>query len=131
MSARPALTLRLLPGTFAVCRLPPEAPDPEWARGVFVSVTRTREELSVVCEENCVPQGVHRQGDYACLVVAGPLDFALTGVMASLAGPLAEAGISIFPLGTYDTDYVFVRRNETLRAIAALQEVGHEVLDQA
>ena len=130
MSARPALTLRLLPGTFAVCRLPPEAPDPEWAKGEFVSITRTRQEVSVVCEEKNVPEGVVRQGDFACLVVAGPLDFALTGVMASLAGPLADAGISIFPLGTYDTDYVFVRRNETQRAIAALEEVGNKVLSQ-
>jgi hypothetical protein len=128
MSARPALTLRLLPATFAVCRLPPEAPDPEWAKGEFVSITRTRQEVSVVCEEKNVPEGVARQGDFACLVVAGPLDFALTGVMASLAGPLADAGISIFPLGTYDTDYVFVRRSETRRAIAALEEVGHRIM---
>ena len=131
MSARPALTLRLLPGTYAVCRLPPETPDPEWAKGEFVSFTRTCQEVSVVCEEKCVPEGAQRQGDFACLVVAGPLDFALTGVMASLAGPLADAGISIFPLGTYDTDYVFVRRNETQRAIAALEGVGHKILEEA
>jgi hypothetical protein len=128
MSARPALTLRLLPGTYAVCRLPPETPDPEWARGEFVSITRTREELSVVCEQNCVPEGMKRQGDFACLVVAGPLDFALTGVIASLAGPLADAGISIFPLGTFDTDYLFVRRNEMERAVAALQSAGHKLM---
>jgi hypothetical protein len=91
------------------------------------SVTRTDEELSVVCEEQFVPEGVQKQGDFRCLKVAGPLAFAMTGVIAALAAPLAEAGISLFPLGTYDTDYLFVRRSETRLAVAALQQAGHQV----
>jgi hypothetical protein len=126
---RPTLTLQLLPGTFAVCRMPADTPSPEWATGSVISVTRTGEELSVVCEERLVPETVVRQGGFACLKVAGPLDFAMTGVIAALAGPLADAGISLFPLGTYDTDYVFIRRTEIDRAIAALQGAGHQVLE--
>jgi hypothetical protein len=128
MSARPTLTLRILPETFAVCQLPPEAPAPTWAAGTLVSVTKTPEEWSIVCEERYVPGGVTQQGGFRCLTVAGPLDFALTGVMAALAGPLADAGISIFPLGTYDTDYLFVRGGDLGRAAAALRGHGHQVV---
>jgi len=128
MSARPTLTLHLLPETFAVCQLPPESPAPEWAAGALVSVTRTREELSIVCEEGCVPAGVKRQGGFRCLTVAGPLDFATTGVIAALAGPLADAGISLFPLGTYDTDYLLVRKDDLVRVAATLREAGHQVV---
>ncbi len=129
MSDRPTLTLRLLPGSFAVCRLSPEAPDPAWAAGELVSVTRTRAELSVVCEEGCVPGGVTRQGGFRCLAVVGPLDFAKTGVMAALAGPLADAGISLFPLGTYDTDYLLVRQEDPGRAIEVLRKAGHRIIE--
>jgi hypothetical protein len=129
MSARPTLTLRLLPETFAVCQLPAESPAPAWPAGTLVSVTRTPEELSIVCEEQYVPPGVKRQGDFRCLTVTGPLDFATTGVIAALAGPLADAGISIFPLGTYDTDYLLVRRADLERTVATLQRAGHRVLD--
>jgi hypothetical protein len=128
MTARPALTLRTLPGTFAVCRLPPEAPAPGWAAGSLVSLTRTPEELSIICEEEYVPEGVKRQGGFRCLAVSGPLDFALTGVIAALAGPLADAGISLFPLGTYDTDYLFVRGDDLVRAAATLRGQGHQVV---
>jgi hypothetical protein len=123
------LTLHLVPGIFAVCRLLPNAPVPEWAAGVVVSVTRTSEELSVVCEEKYVPTGIQRQADFRCLKVAGPLAFEMTGVMAALAGPLADAGISLFPMATYDTDYLFVRSDEMKRAVAALRGVGHRVLE--
>ncbi len=129
MSARPTLTLRLLTGGFAVCRLSPGSEQPGWAKGELVSLTQTRGEVSVVCEEGCVPADVERQGGFRCLAVAGPLDFALTGVIASLAGPLADAGISLFPLGTYDTDYLFVREADLSRAVTALRAAGHEVVN--
>ena len=129
MSVRPTLTLHLLPETFAVCQLPAGAPAPEWLTGTLVSVTRTPEELSIVCEERYVPQDVRHQGDFRCLKVTGPLDFATTGVIAALAGPLADAGISLFPLGTYDTDYLLVRRADLERATATLRGTGHRVVD--
>jgi hypothetical protein len=118
----------LLPGTFAVCQLSPGSPFPEWATGEIVSVTRTHQELSIVCEEKCVPEAVKRQGDFRCFRVAGPLDFAMTGVIAALAGPLVDAGISLFPLGTYDTDYLLVRQDDLKEAIVVLQGAGHRVV---
>jgi hypothetical protein len=122
------LTLRVLPGVLAVCRLPPDAALPGWAlSGGFVSVTRTLEELSVVCAEEVVPADGQCEGGWRVLQVAGPLDFALTGILAALATPLAAAGISIFALSTYDTDYVLVKERTLAEAIAVLRRAGMTV----
>src|SRR5580765_5671771 len=102
----PALRIVVLPGLYAVCRLDASAAVPDWAQvGAFTSVTRTPHELSIVCQSVSVPPEVTALRDWRCLRLEGPLDFALTGVMAALASPLAEAGVSIFTLATYDTDY--------------------------
>lgn len=123
--SRPGLTLRVLPGALAVCRLPPDAPLPGWAAGGgLVSLTRTAAELSVVCREEGVPEEVQSERGWRALALAGPLDFALTGILAALAGPLAEAGIALFALSTYDTDYVLVKATALARAIAVLQAAG-------
>lgn len=114
-----------MPGTFAICRLDSDAPIPEWAHIGFFSITRTPDELSIVCKEEIVPEGVTGEKGWRCLQVMGPLDFALTGILASLAAPLAEAGISIFAISTYDTDYFLVK--ELNRAIAVLSNSGHNV----
>jgi hypothetical protein len=115
-----------LPGAYAVCRLDPDAPLPDLpSRAPFVSVTRTAEELSIVCAEDAVPAGAAAQTGWRGLKVAGPLDFELTGVAAALTTPLADAGVSVLPVATYDTDYLFVR--ELDRAIAALEAAGHTV----
>jgi hypothetical protein len=122
----PPLTLFLLPETFAVCRLTAEAPLPAWAMaGPFFAVTRTADELSIVCAQAQAPSGVTCQPGWRCLQVAGPLDFALTGVLASLAQPLAAAGVSIFALSTYDTDYLLVPEVQLGSAQAALRSAGH------
>ena len=123
-------TLSALGGRYAVCRLDAAAEVPGWAPGAggFVSITRTPDELSVVCAASAVPEGVTAVRDWRCLRVDGPLDFALTGVMASIAGPLAAAGVSIFVINTYDTDYVFVREGALGRAVEALEQAGHRVL---
>jgi hypothetical protein len=123
-----ALTLAVLPGTYAVCRLDGGAAVPGWATsGSFFSVTRTSDELSVVCEQGAVPQGVLCEGGWRCLKVQGPLDFGLTGILASLAVPRAEAGISIFALSTYDTDYIMVKAAGLERAVAVLSGSGHRI----
>jgi hypothetical protein len=122
---RPSLALHLLEGTFAVCRLAPDAPWPEWPRGDLVSVTRTREELSIVCTESAVPEDVRREGDWRCLQVVGPINFAAVGVITSLVTPLSEAGISVFVLSTFDTDYLMVKDEELKRALLFLKESGH------
>jgi hypothetical protein len=126
--AGPTFTLRVLAGTLAVCRLPPDAPLPAWAGdSPFVSLTRTAEELSVVCAEGAVPAGVESVRGWRALQVAGPLDFALTGILAALAGPLAAAGISIFALSTYDTDYLLVQAATLPQAVAVLRQAGMTV----
>ena len=121
------LQLVLLPGRYAVCRLPPEAGVPGWAAGDLVSVTHTADELSVVCHEDAVPAGVRREGGWRCLRVAGALDFGMVGVLASLLVPLAGAGVSVFCLSTFDTDYVMVREIDLGASIAALRSAGHEI----
>ena len=122
------LELDLLPGLFAVCRLDPSAELPVTRdSGAFWSVTRTASELSVICAQDAIPAGAVVEGGWRGLRVAGPLDFALTGVAAALTAPLAEAGISVLPVATFDTDYLFVREEALPRALAALAAAGHVV----
>ena len=83
-------------------------------------MTRTADELSVICAEDAIPDGAVVEGGWRGLRVAGPLDFALTGIAAALTAPLAEAGISVLPVATFDTDYLFVREDSLPRAVAAL-----------
>jgi hypothetical protein len=124
---RRRLDLVLLPGAFAVCRLPADAPLPAWGAGVFVSVTRTPDELSVVCLADAAPDGVRCEKGWRRLRVAGELDFALVGVLASLMAPLAEAGVSVFVVSTFDTDYLLVKDADLARAVEALKAAGHTV----
>jgi len=117
-----------MPGRWAVCRLDPQAAVPDWAfSGDFFSITRTTDELSIVCSEAGVPEGVLCERAWAGLKVEGPLDFSLTGVLASLTQPLAEAGISLFVLSTYNTDYLLVKARDLDRAVAVLAEAEHTV----
>lgn len=127
MTAR-RLELSVLPGRFAVCRLGPSSPVPPWLpeRG-FVSVTRTADELSIVCEESCVPADVTAQAGWAVLALRGPFEFSDVGVLASLAEPLAKADIGIFVISTFDTDYLLVARENLERAATALTAAGHTV----
>ena len=123
------MTLDVLPGRLAVCRLDADAPVPAWALEAQApsSFTRTAGELSVICREEAVPAGVTQRGGWRALAVRGQLDFALTGVLASIASPLAAAGVAILALATYDTDLVLVLDSELNRAVAALRGAGHEV----
>jgi len=109
-------------GRLAVCRLPTQEPVPDWVWGAgFVSVTRTGEELSVVCPEERLPAYVERaERGFRAFGVEGPLDFALSGVLASLLEPLARAGIPVFVVSTFDTDYLLVREAQAERAAQAL-----------
>jgi hypothetical protein len=91
------------------------------------SVTRTADELSIVCSAASVPTAVSAQRGFRCLRVVGPLDFAATGILESLLRPLADAGVSVFVVSTYDTDYVLVRAACLEPAVAALCRAGHEV----
>jgi hypothetical protein len=122
------LVLSLLPGHWAVCRLHPESAVPAWAEGgTFFSATRTRDELSLVCEEAAVPEGVKAEKGWAALKVHGPIPFGTTGVLSSLTAPIAEAGISLFALSTFDTDYILVKADSLSVAVAALRKAGFEI----
>ncbi|HEU4883847.1 MAG TPA: ACT domain-containing protein [Longimicrobium sp.] len=128
MAAPPALSLSVLPDTLAVCRLAPDADVPAWAwTGEPASVTRTRDELSIVCAMHAVPHGVRAEGGWRCLKVDGPLDFALTGILAALTALLAAAGIPLFAVSTFDTDYLLVKADTLGRAVEALRGAGHSV----
>ena len=123
---RTNLTLSLLPDNYSICRLGPAADIPPWAMaGDFFSITRTEAELSLVCSQEVVPDGVQCEKGWRCIMVIGPLDFSLTGILASLTASLAEAGISVFAISTFDTDYLLVSADNLNRAVLKLQEAGH------
>jgi RimJ/RimL family protein N-acetyltransferase len=127
-SATPPLTLLGVGGRFAVCKLPPGSAIPGWATaGDVFSVTRTVEELSVVCRQEAVPDGTQAEVGWRCLRVAGAMPFTLVGVLASLTGPVASAGVGVFVVSTFDTDYLFVKEAEFRAAVAALRGAGHLV----
>lgn len=121
--AETRLTLSLLPETLAVARLPAGAALPGWVdwSDPFVTVSRTRDELSVVCPEARLPAEAKAERGWRGFKVEGPLDFALTGILARLAAPLAKAGISIFAISTFDTDYLLVRTGDLEAATSVLQ----------
>jgi hypothetical protein len=123
-----SLEIQALSETFAVCRLDPKDEIPDWVlQGAFFSITRTADELSIVCRETDVPTNVKCESGWRGLKVRGPLDFSLTGILASLATPLAEAGVSIFAVSTFDTDYVLVKEINFTRAVNILSSAGHKV----
>lgn len=123
------MKLTVQPEILAVCRLGPTDAIPPWATaGGFFSVTRTRDELSIVCEEARVPADVKAERGWRTLKVEGPLDFSLTGILAGLSGTLAAAGVSLFAVSTFDTDYLLVREAALGRAVEALRANHHDVL---
>jgi len=116
------LNLTLLRRRFAVCRLDPSSDTPSWASkdSDFFSITKTTDELSVLCTEDNVPSSVKAEKGWQCLKVEGPLDFGLTGILSSLSKPLAEAKIPIFAVSTYDTDYLFIKEENVRKSIELL-----------
>jgi hypothetical protein len=124
----PELALTVLEGHLAVCRLDATTGIPAWATGVsFFSVTRTEEELSVVCQEEDVPEGVTQDRGWRALKLEGPFELSTVGVLSSVAAPLAEEGVSIFAISTFDTDYVLVREGQLNLAVGTMREHGHRV----
>jgi uncharacterized protein len=112
----------------AVCRLTPVDEFPSWLhRNGFLAVTYTSEELSIVCDEHCVPDNVQTEKGWRILKVQGPLDFSQVGVLAAIAVPLARAGVSIFAISTFDTDYILVKEASLPLAMDVLQQDGHFV----
>lgn len=124
-----ALRLSVLDKRFAVCRLEPDHEIPNWAvEDGFFSVTRTPDELSISCLEQNLPEGSLRESGWCALKLEGPFEFSEIGVLASVAKPLAVAGVSIFAVSTYDTDYVLVKGDQLDPAVDALRSYGHEIV---
>ncbi len=122
------MRLELLSDRLAICRLDARAQAPVWAQqGNFTSITRTAEELSVICSEANVPSGTRCETGRRAFRIAGTLDFAAIGIVASLASTLAQAEISIFVISTYDTDYLMVSESDLEKAVKALEAAGHKV----
>src|SRR3954449_9842357 len=123
------MELALMSQELAVCRLEEHDPVPDWAwRGEFVSISRARGELSVICAAGAVPaEGVTAERGWRALVVTTAMDFSVTGVAAALTAPLAQGGVSVLPVATYDTDYVLVKDEGLADAIEALLGAGHQV----
>jgi hypothetical protein len=125
----PVLPLELLPDTLAICRFEAEAPIPGWvddSRG-FVVVSRTAEELSITALQRVVPPGPRCERDYRAFRVRGPLPLGLIGILSAIANPLAAAGLGIFAISTFDTDYVLVKSRDLPAAVQALEAAGHMV----
>ena len=122
------LNLSLLPHKYAVCQLHPDKHIPYWALlGDFVSLTRTHEELSIVCQQDNVPDDIEAERGWRCLQVQGAFDFSAAGVHASLAIPLAEADISVLAIATYATDYLLIKEQNVERALQVLEQAGHYI----
>jgi len=122
------LALVALPGQYGICRLKPNEPTPEWGlQGEFSAVTRTSEELSIVCAEAQIPADVLCERGWRLFKIDAVLDFSLVGIVAGISVVLAGANIGIFVLSTYNTDYVLVRQPDFLVAEAALRAAGYEV----
>ena len=126
------LTLSILEERFGVCKLETGSEIPAWVYGSsFFSITRTPEELSVVCQESSIPlnipAGTQVERGWNCLKVEGPLDFGLTGILAGISRTLADKGISIFAVSTYDTDYILVREKDLECACKALEGAGYDI----
>ena len=124
-----ALTMKLMKGLYGVCRLNRDEAIPEWVfQGSFYSVTKTLNELSVVCSQDNIPDEIKCEKDWRILRVEGPLDFSLIGILSSISTTLANKGISIFAISTYDTDYILVKDKKVDMAIDALSAEKYEII---
>jgi len=126
------LTFRQLPGFFSIVRLAANAPVPAWAtNGDFTSITRTAEELSIVCPANNIPNEIDAGLRWICLKLEGPFPFSQTGVLLSFIERLSNNGIPIFAVSTYDTDYVLVQEEFAEATLQALQKAGHKFYEES
>jgi uncharacterized protein len=124
-----SLPLSALAAPLALCRLAASDPIPAWTAHArtFLTISRTPTELSIIADESAVPADVDAQRGYRVLRVEGPLPLDLIGIFAAIAAPLAAAKVPIFPIATYDTDYVLVAEHHFERAVRALESAGHRV----
>lgn len=120
----------LLPGSYAIVRLTADAPVPPWAWLLheFIAVTRTRDELSIVCPADVAPRDARAETGWSLLKIEGPFPFDAVGILASFTGPLASAGIPLFAISTFDTDYLLIKSDVIDAARDVLGAAGHTML---
>jgi uncharacterized protein len=126
--AQRSFELSLLAETFTICHLAADAALPEWAtQGQFFSITRTSDELSVIAETVLVPARLRTKVSWRVMKVHGPFDLSEVGVLAALVQALAAAGVSVFAVSTFDTDYLLVQCSQLREAVAALRNAAHTI----
>jgi len=122
------LRLQLLEGKYAICRLNGRAPVPAWAEGEgLVAISRSDDELSVLCRADRVPEDTQADFDWICLKLVGPFDLHETGIALSVVQPLAEGGIGVFLVSSYDGAHLLIKDSDLLHAQMLLQNAGHIV----
>ena len=111
-------------GLFGICKLEKGTKIPRWAvtKDSLYSITKTADELSVVCPQHRIPYTIKAEKGWKALKIEGPLDFSLTGVLESILRPLANLKISVFVHSTYETDYLFIKQNQFDRVITELKK---------
>ena len=125
---RHRLKFRRLREAYAILRLEPDAPIPDWAtQGEFNSISHTAEELSIVSAASNIPSSIRVPLRWICLKLEGPFPFSLTGILLSFVQPLSDNAIPIFAVSTYDTDYVLIQEEFSEKALSILQQAGHEL----
>lgn len=123
-----AISLEVLPDSYGICRFRPEEDIPPWAAtGGFCSITRTNDELSILCREDTIPDGVNCEKGWRAFKLLGPFEFTEIGILAGILGPLSKAGISILAVSTFDTDYVFVKGDRLNEARDVMEANGFQV----
>lgn len=121
--SKEALAMKLLKEKFGVCKLDKDELIPGWIKNSqFYSITKTADELSIVCSQASIPREIKCEKDWRILKVEGPLDFSLVGILSSITKILAQKEISIFAISTYDTDYILVKNKDIDNAVNALSD---------
>ncbi len=119
------MDLKLLPGSYAICRMKPDqSPPSSIYKSDFYSISKSEQELSIVCESQWIQEDCKIEKGWSLIKVVGPLDFNQTGILASLVNPLAEAKISLFAISTYDTDYLLIKTKTLKKAQKTLEQSG-------
>ena len=123
------VTLDVVEAPIAVCRLPADAPVPEWAwtAGTFLTITRTSQELSITADAAVVPADVPAQRGWRAFKVRGTIGFSVVGLLSSIVAPLSQAGMTVLSISTHDTDWFLVRRDDLEHATSVLERAGHHV----
>ncbi|CDM69866.1 Hypothetical protein CM240_2749 [Clostridium bornimense] len=123
------LNMKLLDGKYGVCRLSTDEAVPSWAfKGEFFSITKTEDELSIVCLEENISEKIKCERNWRILKVEGPLDFSLVGILSKISGLMAKNDISIFAISTYETDYILIKDENIKKAIEVLNEDYYNVI---